>query len=183
MPFKSSLPDLWRGGGWSPTREMSRLQRGIDRVFDDVMRPFPSLSAGFSGLEEDRFAPACDIDETESHFLVSFDLPGISKDEVKIEVTDNQLTVSGERKKEHREELGTRLSVERSYGAFQRVFSLPTAVDAEAIEADYTHGVLRIAVPKAEASKAKLIPVKEGKSALFDKLIGSKKVGKSEKAA
>jgi HSP20 family protein len=120
-------------------------------------------------------SPACDIEETQDHYLVSFDLPGIPKDKLRIELKDDQLIVSGERKEERREEVKNRVSSERYYGSLQRSFTLPSAVDPSKVEAHYQDGVLRVAVPKtpeSEAAKPKQVQIKEGKEGFFGKLLG-----------
>lgn len=169
--MRSAL-DFWNGNSWSPARELWFLQRGIDRLFDDVMMPFSDSNRDLTSAW--RFNPACDVEETESHYIASFDLPGISKDELKIELTDNQLTVSGERKSETKEK-GARHIVERFHGAFQRVFTLPASVDASRVEANYQDGVLRIAIPKAEAAKPRRIQITDGKESLIGRLLGKDK--------
>jgi len=175
------LPDILRREAMNPFREISRLQRTLDRMFGEFMSPYEQ---GYgSAYSEDPlvFSPPCNLEETDKHFLFSFDLPGISKDQIKIEVKDNQLVISGERKEETREKTA-RHATERFYGSFQRVFSLPSAVDAEKVQANYKDGVLRIAVPKAAESKSKPIQITEGSSDTFEKLlIESDK--KKEKAA
>ena len=151
-----NLPDVWRRD-WSPIREVARLQRSIDRMFNDFLSPMET------NLPTDIvFNPACDIEETEGKYLITFDLPGVKKDDLKIELNENQLTISGERKEE-RHEKGSRHNVERYHGAFQRSFTLPSIVDPNQVMANFENGVLQISIPKGEASKAKLIPVKEGR--------------------
>ncbi len=164
MAIRGMLPELWRGerGLWSPFREMSRLQRRMDRMFEELSLP----------EEEGGFAPACDVEETDTHFLVSFDLPGMRKEDVQIELQENQLIVSGERKQEKKEEAHGRLSRERYYGSFRRSFALPSGVAADKVEASYENGVLHIALPKTKAAVGKQIPIKEKRTEL-----------KSEKAA
>ncbi|OFZ02879.1 MAG: hypothetical protein A2070_14350 [Bdellovibrionales bacterium GWC1_52_8] len=173
------LPDIWRReAAWNPVREISRLQRTLDRMFGDFMSPYEQ-SFGEDPLV---FSPPCNLEETDKHFLFSFDLPGVSKDNVKIEVKDNQLIVSGERQEEETREKSARHATERFYGSFQRIFSLPSAVDAEKVQANYKDGVLRVALPKAAESKSKPIQITEGASESFEKmLIESDK--KKEKAA
>ena len=161
-----NLPEVLRSGTWNPIREISRMQRGMDRMFEDFLAPVSDIFSPdllSTAGEAISFMPACDIEETDEHFLVSFDLPGVSKDDVKIEMRGNQLLVSGERKEEHERKAGRRVTEERYYGAFQRVFTLPSHVDANKIEAQYQNGVLRISLPKLEAAKPKLIQIKEGK--------------------
>jgi HSP20 family protein len=141
-------------------------------LFDEMLSP----ASGRRGSSSNWFNPTCDVEETESHYLMSFDLPGMKKDEVKIELVDNQLVVSGERKEEHREDKKSWRFTERRYGKFQRVFTLPSAVDSSKIEADYQEGVLKIAVPKAETAKPKQIRIGEGKTGFFSKLVEGHKV-------
>jgi HSP20 family protein len=168
MAIRNLLPDVFRGerGNWNPSREINRLQQKIDRVFDDFFQgneSFPSLLGStreLVPLEGDMgFTPACDIEETDTQYVVTFDLPGVKKDEVKIDLQNNQLTVSGERK----EETNGRKSRELYYGSFCRSFTLPSNVEAENVEANYKDGVLQIALPKSAVSTGKQIPIKEGK--------------------
>ncbi len=101
---------------WNPAREFSPWFSEIDEVMDRLLVPMTTLKR-----ETQSFNPACDVEETDSHYLMSFDLPGISKEDVKIEVVDNQLTVSGERKTEKKGDKNSRHVAERYYGSFQRV--------------------------------------------------------------
>lgn len=167
--------DIWRSeSAWDPVRELSSLQRNVDRLFEDMLTPV--VPTGRAGREMANWAPRCDVEETDSHFLMTFDIPGINKNDVKIEVRNNQLIVSGERKEEHKK--GRRMQ-ERFYGAFERSFSLPGDVDASKVEANYENGVLYVAVPKSEAAKPHQIQIGEKRSGIFGKLLPEKK----EKAA
>jgi len=107
------------------------------------------------------FAPESNIVETEAAFAVSVELPGIEPDEVKVEVHEGELVISGEKKSETKEESKTFHRVERRYGEFRRVFSLPSAVDREKIDARYDHGVLTVTLPKSEKVIPKQIEVKK----------------------
>lgn len=116
------------------------------------------------------FHPACDIEETDAHFLVCFDLPGVSKEDVKIELEQNELSVSGERR-EWRQAASDTASedatrprsryhfAERTLGKFHRVFTLPMAVDSSGVKARFVDGVLQITLPKAEAAKPRQIRI------------------------
>jgi len=159
MAIRDLLPEIWRGeaSAWNPVREMNRLQRRMDRVFDEFFREYPAAS------EEAEFSPACDVAETSTHYLMSFDLPGVKKNEVKVQLEDNTLTVSGERQNEHEAEAEGRISRERYYGSFCRSFTLPANALADKIEANYENGVLQVAIPKTKATPGKDIPIKEGK--------------------
>jgi HSP20 family protein len=128
---------------WEPARELHSLQHEMNRLFGSF---FDSPTVAPAAR---RWVPAMDLVETDSHYVLRADLPGLAKDDVKIELDDNVLTVSGERRSEteERSEGGYR-RVERAYGSFRRSLTLPAGVDAEQIDADYADGVLEIRVPK-----------------------------------
>jgi len=134
---------LWNDNPW---RSLSDLQR----IFDQ----------GASRTEDIYFQPSVDVEEDENKFLLSFDLPGVSKKDINIEVHENQLYVTGERKSESK----TRSHSERVYGKFQRVLTLPTNVNTDRIEAKYEDGVLTLEVPKAENAKPRQIKIGESSS-------------------
>jgi HSP20 family protein len=100
-----------------------------------------------------RFAPATDLIESETHYILRADLPGLSEDDVNIELDGNVLSVSGERTSEHADRKHGYYRVERSYGSFRRSVRLPEGVDAGAIKATFDKGVLEITVPKPEVAK------------------------------
>jgi HSP20 family protein len=126
--------------------------------------------------DERSFDPACDISEADEHYLMSLDLPGIKKDEINIEVNNNILTVSGERKRESASDKQKVQRFEKSYGFFKRSFTLPTSVDADKVEARYEDGVLELYLPKTQAAKPRHIEIQSGKGAgFFDKILGTKK--------
>lgn len=165
MAIRDLLPEVWRGETrLNPIRHINRLQRNMDRVFNEFFNepmsrffePSEAIMAPWAGEE---FVPACDVEETDSHYLLAFDLPGVKKEDVKIELRDNQLSISGER----REDVKGRLSRERSYGLFTRSFTLPSNVNSEKLEANYENGVLQVVIPKTAVSHTRQISIKEGK--------------------
>lgn len=169
--------ELWRPNrffGMEPSRELRRLERDMERFFEDFPSYTPSTSLRPLSTEAITFTPACDMNETDNHYLLSFDLPGVSRDEIKVEVIGNQLTVSGERKRESKEEKKGYYRAEREHGHFERRFALPNEVEANKVEANFQDGVLRVALPKTEAVKATTHQVKigEGKAGWWDKLLG-----------
>jgi HSP20 family protein len=135
----------------------------LDRVFDDLFeRTLSDPLKSWSGSKNSQqwFNPACDIEESEDHYLVCLELPGIKKEDVKVEVHNQQLTVSGHRKKERNAEgkFSTRVQ-EREYGEFRRVFTLPNQVNVEKIEATFQDGELLLSLPKVEAAKPRQIQI------------------------
>lgn len=133
---------------WDPFEEMSRLQ---DHFF------------GGKGLSKQAFRIAIDIREEDDAYYVDAEVPGLSAEDVKVDVDKNVLTLSGERKVEKEEKEGTYRRVERQYGSFTRSFTLPETVDADKITADLKDGVLALRLPKKEAPKPRAISVKAGK--------------------
>ncbi len=149
---------------WNPARELERwspdflgVQREINRLFDDFFR---------GGMQSDTalgpsyWTPAVDIVEEDDQFVVKMELPGVNKEEVKITLESNILTVQGEKKHEKEEKGKNAYRAERSYGVFQRSFTLPTTVKSDKIDAIYRDGVLSVTLPKAEDARPKQIEVK-----------------------
>ena len=126
-----------------------------------------------AGGEQGIFAPAADILETDNHYLLSFDIPGVSRDDLQIEMEGHELRVSGERKREHKEEGEGRYSMEREYGRFERSFALPTRVNTDRVEANYQDGVLRIALTKLEGTKRQKIQIGEARPGWWTRLLES----------
>jgi HSP20 family protein len=111
----------------------------------------------FNFSREDQWSPTVEIREEEKFFAVSVDVPGLKKEEIEIEIKDNRLVVSGERKRTPDPE--KILRSERRYGKFSRIFTLPQDVDTEAIEARFEDGVLSVVLPKLEKMRPKKITI------------------------
>jgi HSP20 family protein len=134
---------------WEPAREL----RLLNSLFDT--QTFPQTATR-------RWIPAVDVAESDSHLVLRADLPGLSEDDINIELDDNVLTISGERKFAHEERQGGYYRVERSSGSFRRSMRLPEGVDAEAITANFDRGVLEVTVPKPEQPKPHKVQIKVG---------------------
>jgi len=129
---------------------MVSIQDEMNRVFDGFFGRFPSRF-------DTEWSPNVDISETKDDFVVKAEVPGMEKEDVKITLQDNVLTLKGEKKQE--KEDATCYRMERSYGSFVRSFSLPTVIRADKIKASYKDGILNITLPKAEEVKPKQIPI------------------------
>jgi HSP20 family protein len=105
-----------------------------------------------------------DVVETEDNYVLRADLPGVSEGDVKIELDDNVLTISGERKSAHKEAKEGYYRVERAYGSFSRTLKLPEGVDADSISASFDRGVLEVNVPKPEQRKPRRVEIAVGGS-------------------
>jgi HSP20 family protein len=132
---------------------------------DDLYKEMDSLVQHFFADEGSTngsrdFMPSLNVAENEEGYEVTMDLPGVKPDEVSVELHDNQLTISGKREAESEETGKTYHRVERRYGEFRRVVTMPAAVDEGKITADYQQGVLRISLPKSEEVKPTKIPIK-----------------------
>ncbi|SHE90079.1 heat shock protein Hsp20 [Fodinibius roseus] len=133
------------------------IRREMDRFFDDIV-PF-SRREGGDGMRMELWAPDTDVSETDEEYIVSVDLPGISKEDVEVSYKDNRLTISGERQHEEKEEKEDFLRKERYHGSFTRSFTLPSAGKDDKIKARFKDGVLKVTVPKAEVQKPKTVPI------------------------
>ena len=140
---------------WEPFRELGTLQTEMNRLFNSV---FDGPGQGNGGTLH-RGMPAMDLVETDDHFVLRADLPGMGEDDVKIEIEDTTLTVSGERKAEHESGGEGYYRVERAFGTFARTLTLPQGVDPEAVTANFDRGVLEVRVPKPEARKPRRIEI------------------------
>jgi HSP20 family protein len=127
------------------------FSREVDRLFDAFF--------GQGDRETRRWVPPVDLVEAEDHFVLKADLPGLSQDDVSIEVQDGTLTISGERKAEHEQRERGWYRIERSFGSFSRSLTLPEGVDPEGIKAEFKDGVLEVHIPKPEERKPRRIQI------------------------
>ncbi len=142
---------------WAPWQELESMNRQLNHLFDDGR--FDDGSTSVASERPSQWAPSVDIRETGDALLVQAELPGIDKKDVKVEVREGVLTVSGERhyKKDVKEENVHR--IERAYGSFTRSFSLPRNINGDKIEAHMKDGVLEVRLPKRESAKPKAVEI------------------------
>lgn len=129
----------------------------------DLLRTDPFRDFGFplAPQREAAFVPAFDVKETNQAYVFRADLPGLKEDDVDISlISDNRLTISGNRDEEKREESERYYTYEREYGSFSRSFTLPGGVDADHVQAEMKNGVLSVSVPKLPESQPKRIEIK-----------------------
>ena len=142
---------------WEPLREMATLQNEMNRLFGTFFDTPTTAMSGNGGVR--RWIPAMDLVESEDHFVLRADLPGMGEDDVKLEIEDRTLTLSGERAAEQTEKGEGFYRLERASGAFSRSLTLPEGVDADAIAATFDKGVLEVRIPKPEATKPRRIEI------------------------
>jgi len=144
------MADLMRWG----TREPSRFQSDVDSFLNNFL-----TLASPEGLTHQTW-PKADIYEDQEGLRLNFEVPGLDPSNVKVQVNENVLSVSGERKLENEERKGNYRRIERSYGAFERSFSLPQNVDTEKVQAAYKNGMLNVFIPRSEKAKPRSVQVK-----------------------
>ncbi len=144
------MADLVR---WDPFRELETLRDEVERVFDTFFG-----RRGLAGREP-VFLPAIDVEETDDAFIVRAELPGMKKEDIKITLTEDSLTLSGERKREKEEKNKVYHRMEIAYGKFVRTIEFPVDVDPSKAKAVYKDGILEITIPKSEKAKPKEIEI------------------------
>ena len=138
---------------WTPPRTLSSFPYFFNRFPDSG-----SERSEDSTLPD--FAPVVDIEEKEKAYVVMVELPGVKKDDVKVNLKDNVLTISGEKKMVEKIDEKNLHQAERIFGSFRRCFRLPELVDQEKITAEFRDGILNIAIPKAAVTQPKSIEIK-----------------------
>lgn len=142
---------------WNPFKELADFERGLESFFGRV----PAIPGnGGEAITEALWAPLTDITEDDKEFLVKVELPEMKKEDVKVTVENGTLRISGERKAEKEEKTRKYHRVERSYGSFERAFTLPEGADGTKVSADYKDGVLKVRLPKTPTAKPKAVEVK-----------------------
>ena len=145
---------------WDPVREIDSLQGEMNRLFSSFFdTPTTTRGPGNGTATVRRWIPAMDLIETGEHFVLKADLPGMDEGDVNIEVENNVLTVSGERKTAHEEKHEGYYRLERATGAFSRSLTLPEGIDAESVTATFHNGVLEVRVPKPVQAKPRRVQI------------------------
>ncbi len=144
----------WHGKEWDPFRELRELQRNMDNIFNASWENLPDRLS-----QEATWLPSLDITEDKDNILIKADLPGVKQSDIDVSVSDDILTIKGERKQEQEVKDRKTHRIERFYGSFCSSISMPEYVDASKIAATYKDGVLEISLPKTEKAKPRQIKV------------------------
>ena len=144
---------------WNPIRDLEDMQRRFSTLLD--------IAPTGNGGEKERltvteWSPSVDISEDDKEFLVKAELPDVKREDIKVNVENGVLTITGERKFEKEEKGKKYHRIERSYGSFTRSFTLPEAVKADKVAAEFKDGLLHVRLPKDESAKPKNIAVNVG---------------------
>lgn len=151
----------WGRGGLTPLARdpFTSFRREMDRLFDDFFTPVPdegrSFAAGQGPGQGAALRPSIDVDETPQAYTVTAELPGLAEKDIEVELRDNALVISGEKRSERNEEDGGRRWSERSFGRFERVIPFDAEVDADKVQAACRNGVLTVTLPKNEKARDK----------------------------
>lgn len=138
-----------------PIQDLFSIHNDINRFFDQWYRPVRYRADG----ENLDWAPVVDILEADEHVEIRAEIPGLSEKDVQVSVTDDVLTLKGEKTQETEDKDQKYHRVERSYGRFQRSFTLPANLDPEDIKAKFTHGVLTVSIPKVKEVEPKEVQI------------------------
>ena len=148
---------------WRKKREVPKLKDDIDELFDKFMRSFSSSLPEIFGVEGEIW-PSVDVLEDKKNIIVKAEIPGMDPSDFDISISDNILTIKGEKKQEKEEKDKNFYMMERQYGTFTRSITLPVEVNEEKVDASYKDGVLKIVIPKVETKKAKTVKIKAKKA-------------------
>lgn len=156
--IKNLLPTV-RLRGDSPLRRAEEhpfftLQREMNQMFDDLFHGFDLTSSG-GGRSYGAFSPSVDVREDEKEVTVKAELPGMNEKDIEVSLTENGLTIQGEKKAEKEEKGKDYWHRETSYGAFHRVIPLPQGLNTDKVDARFKNGVLTVTLPRKEEAKAK----------------------------
>ena len=141
---------------WKPVDELTTMRQDLDSLWDRFF-PEKPFTEGYLTHE---WLPSIDLTETKDNLLVKAELPGLEAKDVEVSLTDDILTIKGEKKEEKEEKNEHHFFVERYTGTFERRIKLPTLVKTNAIDAKFDRGVLTISLPKSEEGKKKAIKIK-----------------------
>lgn len=146
---------------FNPVKDLLSVEREFSRLFGEFEKRFGFPSRLYSEEYDNAvWSPLTDIFEDENAYKLMIDLPGLTKEGLKISFENRQLIISGERKQEKEEREGKYHRIERTYGKYYRAFTLPEKIKEDAIEAEFNNGQLTITVPKAEEVKPRQLEIK-----------------------
>ena len=146
----------WEIAPWRPLRELDKMRREMDRLWESVFEGRSHRKAEDSA----QWLPSLDVAETKNDIVVKVEIPGIDPKEIDISLANDVLTIKGEKKQEREKKEENYHVVERSYGSFTRSLRLPGEVQSDKITASYKNGILKATFPKSEEAKKKEIKIK-----------------------
>ncbi len=158
MKVRSLLPDVVRKKTTDIDHPFYSLQREMNNLFDNFFRGFSVAPRGFAtGIAE--FTPSVDVKENDKEFIIKAELPGVEEKDIDVTVTNDSVTIKGEKKEEKEDKDKNYYYMERSYGSFSRVIPLQTEIESGKAQASFKNGVLDIKIPKNQKAKEKEVKV------------------------
>lgn len=148
---------MWMMTTRRPENELATMQGRVNRLFNEMLGPWPYGPEG--GAINSAWLPPVDVFEDKEGIKLTAELPGVKAEDVKISLENQTLTLRGEKKQIAEETVEKVHRYERSYGSFERTFTLPSTVDSERIQATFEDGILTVTLPKVEKAKPREIPV------------------------
>lgn len=145
---------------WNPAKELLNVEREFSKLWNNFESRFGFNKNEDEGYDNAVWSPLTDIAEDNDNYYLHADLPGIAKNDLKINYHDGKLTISGERHQEKEEKGKMFHRVERTYGKYYRSFNLPDKIIEDKIDANFKDGQLKIVIPKAEEAKPKELEIK-----------------------
>lgn len=149
--------ERWEPFHWEPVREIEHLQQRMNRLLE---RMFPSGNGG--GVSALTFIPSAEIEETADDVRLRLEIPGLESKDLNVEVTEESVSISGERKSETKTEEKGMMRSEFRYGKFERLIPLPAHVQNDKAQAEYKNGILTLTIPKVEGEKKKAVKINVG---------------------
>ncbi|MFH1639804.1 MAG: Hsp20/alpha crystallin family protein [Chloroflexota bacterium] len=149
---------------WRPIRDVERVFDEMEQTFEDVFgRPFYPVAWGRLPAVR-AWSPTLEVFELEDEYVMKAELPGMKRDDIDVSISENTLTIKGERKASEEVQNASYFLCERCYGSFERSISFPTSVDASKVKANYENGVLEMKIPKVPEAKPKKVDIMVGQS-------------------
>ncbi len=152
------IPALWkkRTERWTPFNDLELIRNEMNKLFNSS---FDRWNGDDGAAVNSLWTPAIDVVDAKNEVRIQAEIPGLNKEDIKIAVDGDTLTITGEKKQINEVKEGNLIRTERAYGSFYRAMTLPQTVDSSAIKAAYKNGVLELTLPKKEEAKPKQITV------------------------
>ena len=164
MTIKDLIPSIWKRDYVSSKRAEEHpfysLQREMNSLFDDFFKGFDLAPFGRDRERFGTFSPSIDIKENDKDVSIKAELPGMDEKDIEVSLTNDALTIRGEKKEEKEDNGKNYYRMERNYGSFSRTIPLPTGIDSQKADAVFKKGVLTITVHKTEEAEAKVKKIK-----------------------
>ena len=140
---------------WNPFRDFELMRNRMNNFLSGSI--LPSTFEGPFGASE--WSPLVDVEETDKEYLIKAELPEVRKEDVKVELENGSIRIAGERKHEKEKEGHRYLRLERGYGSFERIFTMPEGAEKKGISSEFRDGLLKIHLPKAEGAQNRVLEI------------------------